>query len=607
MADLVGGVLTWDVATRATVADIPLTVYRKDVPVAYSRDGKILAAGCRGGVMLWDVAAGRRLVDEPLAVPRGDVGALAISPDGRTLAAGFGALATGVGAGRADSAIVLWDVPTRTRLTDEPLWINARNVEAVAFSPDGKTLAAGLSDPVGVTTRRSQVVFWDVAARRRLAEDPLRVEGRLSNVTFSPDGRTLAAGFNSPFGDGVVLWDVAARKRVAGSPVSLEEGNVLELAFSPDEKALAVGCGRGVVLWDLVARRRLADEPLPVPGRVGGIAFSPDGRAVAVAYRDGVSGGVMLWDAAAPARRPGDPLAVREGAVNGLAFDPDGRVLAAGYSGGSVGGVVLWDLATRRRLGDGPLAVAEGYVRHVAFAPDGKTLAAGYDFGGPADARSGVVLWDAAARRRLADLPLRAGEGTIAGLAFSRDGKTLAAGCNSVGGVVLWDLATRRRLADQPLPVIEGHVQDVAFSPDGKALAAGYYERAPAGRELDFSFRPSGGVVFWDAVTHRRLADGSLSVKEGMVARLAFSRDGKTLAAGYQSGRRRRRDPLGPRHAPARGGPAAPAQGEPGLGPGLQPRRQDPRRRLSVGRRRRRDALGPRRPRAPGQRATSRE
>ena len=96
--------------------------------------------------------------------------------------------------------------------------------------------------------------------------------------------------------------------------------------------------------------------------------------------------------------------------------------------------MVLWDVARRE-----PLAVAKGGVGSVAFSLDGKTLAAGYD--------GGVVLWDVARRE-----PLAVAEGGGRGVAFSPDGKTLAAG-GSVGdhggGVVLWDVV-RTRAAGGP-------------------------------------------------------------------------------------------------------------------------------------------------------------
>ena len=94
-------------------------------------------------------------------------------------------------------------------------------------------------------------------------------------------------------------------------------------------------------------------------------------------------------------------------------------------SRGGVGGVVLWDTARRERLQEKPLAVTEGYVQSVAFSPDGKTLAAGY---GGVGGGGGVVLWDTARRERLQEKPLAVTEGSVQSVAFSPDGKTLAAG-----------------------------------------------------------------------------------------------------------------------------------------------------------------------------------
>ena len=81
---------------------------------------------------------------------------------------------------------------------------------------------------------------------------------------------------------------------------------------------------------------------------------------------------------------------------------PTARPWPRGTALGGGGGVVLWDAARRERLQEEPLAVTEGDVRSVAFSPDGKTLAAGY---GVAGGVGGVVLWDAADAKRLQKSP----------------------------------------------------------------------------------------------------------------------------------------------------------------------------------------------------------
>src|SRR5207249_320581 len=151
--------------------------------------------------------------------------------------------------------------------------------ESVAFSPDGKTLAAGYSVVGGVI---GGVVLWDVSGRRRLAEDPLPVKGGdVESVAFSPGGKTFAAGYGiDGGGGGVVLWDVSERRCLAEEPLPVKEGYVGSVAFSPDGKTLAaeynvfpktlaagysvVGVVSGVVLWDVATRRRMEKDPLPV-------------------------------------------------------------------------------------------------------------------------------------------------------------------------------------------------------------------------------------------------------------------------------------------------------------------------------------------------------
>ncbi len=322
-------------------------------------------------------------------------------------------------------------------------------------------------------------LFKALHQRPRLRRFLHKKEGTVTCVAFSTDGRTVAAGYVGGGGlvvgvGGVVLFDVAGRKRRAEEPLAVTEGSVNGVAFSPDGKTLAAGYGGlnggGVVLFDADGRKRRAKDALAVTeGSVNGVAFSTDGKTVAAGYGAGVGvgvGGVVFFDADSRKRRAQDSFAVTGGHVFSVAFSTDGKTVAAGYgAAGIVGGVVLFDADGRKRRAEKPLAVGEGSVSSVAFSTDGKTVAAGYGAGG-----GGVALFDTADRKRLAEEPLAVTEGSVNGVAFSPDGKTVAAGYGSVngGGVVLFDADRRKRQAGEPLAVKEGSVNGVAFSPDGR-------------------------------------------------------------------------------------------------------------------------------------------
>ena len=134
----------------------------------------------------------------------------------------------------------------------------------MAFSPDGRTVAAGYVGGGGFVVGVGGVVLFDVAGRKRLAEEPLAVkEGSVNGVAFSPDGKTIAAGYGGLDGGGVVLFDADGRKRRAKDGLLVTEGSVNGVAFSTDGKTVAAGYGAGVgvgvggvVFFDADSRKR---------------------------------------------------------------------------------------------------------------------------------------------------------------------------------------------------------------------------------------------------------------------------------------------------------------------------------------------------------------
>ena len=283
------------------------------VPIAFSPDGMILAAGAeRGWVRLWDVATQTNVATTYGNSPS-MVEDVAFSPDGVLLAVSNKA-----------GGVELWDVaPQRRPRNVATFKTRSWFTNGVAFSPDGVLLAVGLEDGVEL---------WDVATQTNVANFEHGVG--TYDVEFSPDGVLLATvGFNST----VKLWDVATQTNVA---TFLQDDTpwiwVRSVAFSPDGVLLASGdLGSTVELWDVATERNIAN--LEHHLGVESVAFSPNGSVLASAGRDKM---IKLWDVAT-----GTPIASfpHSSSVESVAFSPNGSVLASGTHDGTI---ELWDVSS---------------------------------------------------------------------------------------------------------------------------------------------------------------------------------------------------------------------------------------------------------------------
>jgi WD40 repeat protein/energy-coupling factor transporter ATP-binding protein EcfA2 len=524
--------------------------------LAVSPTGRLLASGDSGGaVRFYDIRTWRP--SGPAVRLAGQVSqeAMAFAPDGNVLA-----VATATERNRSN--LYLFRPPSRNaRLVaswhSAPSIIGPRRFTRMAFSPDGKRLAVAVATalpgspvPTGQRLLLLEMPSGRVVWQRKY---PLRPGQNETSVAFRPDGTLVTSAQQGE----TLLWSARTgriqRRFATGGP----------FAISPDGRLAAVAGNSpnssnpsaSLAVLDLTTGRRRALTPLPAQGWIISVAFTPDGRRVVGASFEGA---LRVWDVAS-----GAIVQTFAGQSSGenLAVTPDGRTV---FSGAETGTVVAWDLSGSQQLGRGIRWDTRGQDQGCLTTPcfvinPQSTLMATSQGDGT------VALIDLVTRRVIDTLAARNGPQSEA-LAFFPDGRRLATG-GIAGRVTLWDVHARRvlrtiRFADP--------VWWVAVSPDGRRLAV--QTRRPTAawsrvevRDVDSNRvlysrmitieRGRGGLFFspdsrrlaapgccgprspievWDARSGKRELTMAVG---GYASSLAFSPDGRLLAAGTDNGK----------------------------------------------------------------------
>lgn len=405
----------------------------------------------------------QRIPEQPISIYT-----LVASADGRRLAwAG------------ASGLIRVWDFELRD-LAWEKVVGNRETIRALAFSPDGKHLAAG---------NEAGEIFFLESHTGKLVRYIRTSLSAITALAFSPDGSRLAYGGSAPDRetnlflkslDSDVLIDLIMR------PLKYQ---ITSLVWSPDGQYLASGSQERVLrLWDASnGKELLAFEDFE--GNVNSVAFSPNGQWLASGASDKtqpMDKNVLLWDLSLCLQ---SALSIQQQTVN------------------------QWQLPACKQQKPQAFVGLEGDVTSLAFSSDGLILAAG-------DARGNTRLWDVRYREILPQQPRRASQ-AISGLTFSQVKDNVLLAVSSLdGSISLTTMKATDSLAS-PGPTLPGKVEGLRFSPEGRLSAA------------DLG---SAGVSLWRGASDAELErEGSLEIHPGLVA---VSWDGKNLAALSEDGQR---------------------------------------------------------------------
>ena len=396
----------------------------------------------------------------------GSIKAIAYNPDGKTIASGS-----------SDNSIRLWNAQsgeTISTLKGHSDWVSS-----IAYSPDGKTIASGSDD--------GTIHLWNAQSGETI--NTLKGHSRaILTIAYNPDGKTIASCST----DGTIqLWNAQSGETV--NTLKGYSGFVETIAYSPDGKTIASGSTDGTIqLWNAQSGETINILKGHL-GRVRTIAYSTDGKTIASSSDDYT---IRLWNA-----QSGKTINTLKGhlsRVRTIAYSPDGKTIVSSSDDNTIR---LWNAQSGKTINT--LKGHSDSVYSIAYSPDGKTIASG-------SSDNTIRLWNAQSGEAINKL--KGHSGLVQAIAYSPDGKTITSGSTD-NTIQLWNARS-----GEIISTLKGHlgrVRTIAYSPDGKTIASGSSDNT---------------IRLWNAKSGETI--NTLKGHSNWVQAITYSPDGKTIASG---------------------------------------------------------------------------
>jgi len=467
----------------------PLPQGADNCPIKFSPDLAIFAvcpnsSGDFRQIQLFDARTGEEI--SVLYIRTGTIRIIAFSPDGKMLAAG-----TLSGTyDRQSSTIVLLDLTTGKEIDTFKGYTNW--IHSIAFSPDGRMLAG-------------DNILWDVESGKQIA----KLDGNTSAITFASDGKLLAYGGYGYF----TLWNTITMEPVDSI---LGEGGRSTMVFSSDGKFFTTGGYDSEGYYSLTVRDIATGNPLQIlkahksNEEIIPVAISLNAKTIAAGVSDGT---IVVWNVTT-----GEQIhALDTGPVQDLAISPDGyNMVSLIYNvSGDFTELIVWDLMAGERIHEFNCSY---FCGAIVFSPDGKSFA--YSELDAIKRKSTIFIRDSLTGEMKAEF--FGDQTTVFALGYSPDGKILASS-DRFGNTNLWDIATGNSISTfkiNPLPNWGADTFSLAFSPNANLIA--------------FSCE-YGYIVIWDIAAGKEIAilnGSSFWLGNQRFSSIAFSPDGSLLMDG---------------------------------------------------------------------------